>query len=37
MFRYLIIGVIAFAILSAALFWKFGPDLFKKRGADIGF
>lgn len=30
MFRYLIIGVIAFAILSAALFWKFGPDLFKK-------
>ncbi len=30
MFRYLIIGVIAFAILSAFLFWKFGPDLFKK-------
>ena len=30
MFRYLIIGVIAFAILSAFLFWKFGPDLLKK-------
>ncbi len=30
MFRYLVIGVIAFAILSAFLFWKFGPDLFKK-------
>lgn len=30
MFRYLIIGVIAFAIISAALFWKFGPDLFKE-------
>lgn len=30
MFKYLIIGVVAFAILSAGLFWKFGPDLFKK-------
>jgi ABC-type glycerol-3-phosphate transport system substrate-binding protein len=30
MFKYLIIGVIAFAILSAVLFLKFGPSLFKK-------
>lgn len=31
MFKYLIIGVVAFAIIAAFVFWKFGPNLFQKK------